>query len=75
MIRTMELLLGLPPMSQYDAAATPMYALFGATTDMTPYSKLGPSIDINAKNTLQAYGAHESMAMDFQITTGFRCES
>ncbi|MEL6251400.1 MAG: bifunctional YncE family protein/alkaline phosphatase family protein, partial [Bacteroidota bacterium] len=26
MLRTMELILGLPPMSQYDAAATPMYA-------------------------------------------------
>ena len=28
MLRTMELLLGLSPMSQYDAAATPMYASF-----------------------------------------------
>jgi len=25
MVRTMELILGLPPMSQYDAAATPMF--------------------------------------------------
>jgi hypothetical protein len=28
MLRTMELILGLPPMSQYDAAATPMYGAF-----------------------------------------------
>lgn len=28
MLRTMELILGLPPMSQYDAAATPMYKCF-----------------------------------------------
>ena len=27
-LRTMELILGLPPMSQYDAAATPMYHAF-----------------------------------------------
>jgi sugar lactone lactonase YvrE len=29
MVRSIELLLGLPPMSQYDAAAMPMYASFG----------------------------------------------
>ncbi len=31
MLRTMELILGLPPMSQYDAAATPMYNAFQTT--------------------------------------------
>ena len=31
MLRTMELILGLPPMSQYDAAATPMYNAFQPT--------------------------------------------
>ena len=31
MLRTMELILGLPPMSQYDAAATPMYDAFQTT--------------------------------------------
>ena len=31
MLRTMELILGLPPMSQLDAAATPMYNAFQAT--------------------------------------------
>ena len=31
MLRTIELILGLPPMSQYDAAATPMYGAFQAT--------------------------------------------
>ena len=43
MIRSMELLLGLPPMSQYDAAAMPMYASFGATPvasrRSTPFSR------------------------------------
>ncbi len=40
MLRTMELLLGLPPMSQYDAAATPMYMTFGANPDLTPFNHL-----------------------------------
>src|SRR5207302_4908773 len=31
MLRTMELILGLPPLTQYDAAATPMYNAFQAT--------------------------------------------
>ncbi|MBC8104461.1 MAG: beta-propeller fold lactonase family protein, partial [Cytophagales bacterium] len=30
LLRTMELILGLPPMSQFDAAATPLYASFRA---------------------------------------------
>jgi hypothetical protein len=38
MLRTMELILGLPPMSQYDAAATPMYNAFQATPVLTPYT-------------------------------------
>jgi phospholipase C len=64
-LRTIELLLGLPPMSQYDAAATSMYAAFGPTADLTPYTAVQPLIDINAKNTATAYGAADSAKMDF----------
>jgi YVTN family beta-propeller protein len=65
MLRSMELLLGLPPMSQYDAAAMPMYASFGTTPVATPFSAIQPQIDVNAKNTSQSYGAHESSKMNF----------
>jgi hypothetical protein len=65
MVRTIELLLGLPPMSQFDAAAMPMYAAFGVSTDVTPYKSLAPQTDMNAKNTLRAWGARKSMQMDF----------
>ncbi|MFI5181666.1 MAG: beta-propeller fold lactonase family protein [Thermoanaerobaculia bacterium] len=37
MLRTMELILGLPPMSQHDAAATPMSNAFADSPDVTPY--------------------------------------
>jgi hypothetical protein len=37
MLRTMELILGLPPMSQYDAAATPMWRCFTANANTTPF--------------------------------------
>lgn len=49
-LRTMELILGLPPMSQYDAAAMPLYECFTSKADFTPY-KLKPSlVDINNRN-------------------------
>ncbi len=50
MIRTMELILGLPPMSQYDAAATPMYRAFTSTPDVTPFKAIEANVDINEKN-------------------------
>jgi hypothetical protein len=65
MLRTIELLLGLPPMSQYDAAANPMYASFSDTADPTPFTHVKPQVDVMEKNTLRAYGARRSMKMDF----------
>ena len=65
MVRTIELLLGLPPMSQYDAAAMPMYASFGTTPVATPFTATPAEIDVNAKNTKNSYGAAESSKMDF----------
>ena len=66
MLRTIELLLGLPPMSQFDAAAMPMYAAFGTTPDLTPPDPaIKPQVDVNAKNTKLAWGAKKSMQMDF----------
>jgi len=66
MLRTMELLLGLPPMSQYDAAANPMYASFTEKPDLTPFEHVKPQVDVTEKNTLRAYGARRSMKMDFR---------
>jgi YVTN family beta-propeller protein len=65
MLRTMQLLLGLPPMSQFDASANPMYRSFSDVADLTPYTHLEPTTDINALNEKTAWGAKESMEMDF----------
>ncbi len=65
MLRTIELILGLPPMSQYDAAATPMFDCFEAEADLTPYDHVPARIDLNAKNTLASYGAQRSLQMNF----------
>ena len=65
LIRTMELILGLPPLSQYDAAARPMFHSFTASADLSPYTHVPAQIDLNAKNDKLAYGAERSNKMDF----------
>ncbi|HEX5082043.1 MAG TPA: beta-propeller fold lactonase family protein [Blastocatellia bacterium] len=65
MLRTMELILGLPPMSQYDAAATPMYNSFTNKADLTPFKHLDARIDLAEKNPANAPGAQRSAQLDF----------
>ena len=65
MLRTIELILGLPPMSQYDAAATPMYSAFTTSPDHTPYAVEQPRIDLNATNTEGSYG--QSLMEEFNL--------
>lgn len=50
MLRTIELILGMPPMTQYDAAATPMWRCFSATPDFTPFNHLAANVDLNERN-------------------------
>ena len=63
-LRTMELILGVPPMSQYDASATPTYNAFQATPDLTPFAHLEPRISLDEKNDQRAWGAEASMQMN-----------
>jgi YVTN family beta-propeller protein len=51
MLRTIELILGLEPLSQFDAAARPMFAAFTDTLDAAPYVAEAARIDVEAKNT------------------------
>src|SRR5262249_51073364 len=65
MLRTMELVLGLKPMSQFDAAARPMYNSFQARPDLRPYSHVVPQTDLKATNVAGAYGSRRSAKFDF----------
>jgi len=65
MVRTMELILGLPPMTQYDGAATPMFACFMRSPEASPYTLLQPKFDLNAMNRKTDPGAAASAKMDF----------
>jgi len=49
-LRTIELILGLPPMSQYDAAAKPLYECFSNKPDLTPYTAKPAEVDLEQRN-------------------------
>jgi YVTN family beta-propeller protein len=65
MLRTIELILGLPPMTQYDAAATPMWRSFTQTPDITKYTAVPCTIDLNQKNVAHTKSAQRSALLDF----------
>ncbi len=65
MLRTMELILGMQPMSQFDALAMPMFACFQKEPDLRPYAALMPKTDREAKTSKLAWGVQESLKMDF----------
>ena len=66
MLRTMELILGLPPLSQFNAGATPMFESFNDRPDLTPYDHLSAEINLQAVNTLLSYGARRVGEDGFQ---------
>lgn len=65
MLRTIEMILGLPPMSQYDASATPMYNAFGPTPVLTPFTQRPAQVGLTDMNRSGAPGQAASMAMNF----------
>lgn len=52
MLRTMELILGLSPMSQYDAAAIPMWRCFDTVSKPYVHPLAIPEVDLNSRNTV-----------------------
>lgn len=64
-LRTIELILGLPSMSQYDASATPMWRCFSETADHAPYTFRPSNIDLNLKNKTNNKWSDLSETFDF----------
>jgi YVTN family beta-propeller protein len=50
MVRTIEQILGIPPMNVMDATALPMFDCFNETLDRTPYSFVKNNIPLNEMN-------------------------
>ncbi len=65
MLRTMELILGLRPMTHFDAAATPMFAAFQSTPDPRPWVAEKPRISLQDRNPASSPTAARSARLDF----------
>jgi hypothetical protein len=63
-LRTIELILGMPPMSQYDAAAVPLYECFTSTPDNTAYASIPSRVDINERNVADNESSRRSAKFD-----------
>jgi len=50
LLRTMELILGLPPMNQMDATATPMFDCFASTPDFAAFSAVTNQVPLDEMN-------------------------
>ncbi len=64
MLRTIELILGLPPMSQCDAAAAPMYGAFRSKPDRTPYRRREARVPVDEMNDPAAPQAAASLLLN-----------
>ncbi|KQS32274.1 bifunctional YncE family protein/alkaline phosphatase family protein [Pedobacter sp. Leaf194] len=64
-LRTMELILGLPPMSQYDAAAVPLFECFTNKPDFTPYNVITPLINLDNRNVAVNESSKRSELFNF----------
>jgi YVTN family beta-propeller protein len=64
-LRTMELILGLPPMSQYDAAAVPLFECFTSKPDFKPYTVKQPLIDLDTRNVANNESSRRSEQFNF----------
>jgi YVTN family beta-propeller protein len=71
MVKTIELVLGLPPMHQLDLAATPIRACFQDKPDLKPYTSLPNRIKLDEMNPLldklrgqQRFWAEKSLALE-----------
>jgi len=65
MLRTMELILGLRPMTQFDAGARPMFTAFQATPDAASYTSEKPRIALDERNPAASNTAARSAKLDF----------
>jgi len=64
-LRTMELILGMRPMTHFDAGARPMFATFSQAPNTQPYSVINPKIPLTDRNLAHSPGSSESARMDF----------
>ncbi len=65
LLRTMELILGLPPMSQYDASATPLWRCFDNTADHPAFDVKPCQYNLDEINLTESIWQKKSEKFDF----------
>lgn len=65
-LRTIELILGLPPMSQYDAAAEPMWRCFNNAVDSSTFNVTGAKVDLFEVNVALNDWQRKSQKFNFK---------
>ena len=65
MLHTIELLVGITPMTQFDAFATPMYRSFTDKPNTAPYTAITPTTPLNERNTAASPMAAQASTQDF----------
>ena len=65
-LRTIELILGLPPMSQYDASAEPLWRCFNSSANHPPFTAIQATTDLFEKNT--AYNPWQKKSENFNFS-------
>jgi hypothetical protein len=65
LLRTIELILGLPPMTQYDAASVPLWRCMENSPSHPAYNARPANIDLNLKNTIRSQWQQLSETFDF----------
>ena len=68
LLRTIELMLGLPPMNQMDATATPMFDCFTNTPDFTPFEAVTNEVPLDQMNPLPKLISDPRLRKDAQVS-------
>ncbi len=63
-LATVEDILGLPSLSQFDYYGRPLVSTWAARPDSRPYAALSPKQDLGERNSPKAVGARESLTLD-----------
>ena len=66
-LATMEEVLGLDALSQFDHYGRPLREIWTKDPDLRPYTALVPSVSLDAKNPSGGRGARESEKLDFEF--------
>jgi hypothetical protein len=64
-LRTMELMLGLSPLSTYDGMAVSLRAAFSPVARLAPYTVIPPKIGLYERNLKTAYNTRLTAKLDF----------